>query len=1069
MRAYQSGEIQWIDGGNDVLSAAGVIGASHAALFGDLQPKSAVLVPVVIGARVVAVMMFLSPERRARDDTAIETFRTVGPGLVSAGLASGDEDPFEAAAYTSDAAPPPVELMNQIFKQFSSTGLFTDNVSYVEIDWFFRSVRMDPAYFRLFRADDIASHLAIIIGAKKLAEASGQPTIIKVSAELPSGGTIWVTTDQPENLSEIELMIEKRFNDGKNVPSVSMFRSINSALRGAGRLVVYVVRSTQFLHEGAKLDEVDLERVSTSQFINEKPDYVKKLYTDVLRRTASRLTPLMEVVGDTRNGGKQLMFCFRSERSYFRLIGAVFRQFGLPLDRRFSERFSNGLRVYSMFVPADPDMDRKIEQVIHAMSLLHIVPDSPLLPHVFAKTLSATEYAYATSVATFVYYFITKQNAEFFSLMDMVKNSNLGTSALASLSALRAAPIAESRINECLEEHLPLVRALYNDFRTVSNHADAVPAWNEARAAEIRKAVRNQVDERILMAFNMFNASVLKTNFFSTHKAALSYRMAASFLKDADVVEMPYAVFLVLGATFQGFHVRFRDISRGGIRLIPFTNLSAYTRNRESQFRETFNLAYTQNKKNKDIPEFGSKGTILIDPDAPQSPNTNTMAFQQYISGLLDLITPPRAGESPRVLTDHVGKPEILFLGPDENTADLMEWAALYAKQRGYKFWKAFTTGKPPSIGGIPHDTYGMTTRSVHRFVTETLKKLGLNEASVSKIQTGGPDGDLGSNEILISKDRTLAIVDGSGVLYDPAGLNRDELTRLAKARKMVVNFDKARLGPKGFFVGVTERDVALPGGEVVASGLAFRNDFHLHPLATADLFVPCGGRPESVNIQNIGQFMNKDGSPRFKVIVEGANLFITPEARSVLERAGVVLFKDASANKGGVTSSSLEVLAALALTDAEAAQHMSVPKGGPAPEFYSSYVKDVIAIIENNAALEFSCLWEESQRMPGTPRHVLTDRVSDKINSVCDFIMASSLYDDPAVRDAVMARAIPPTLVKLLPLHTILERIPEAYARALFASFIASRYVYRTGLQVPETEFVTFLVKEYGLQLTRK
>jgi glutamate dehydrogenase len=33
---------------------------------------------------------------------------------------------------------------------------------------------------------------------------------------------------------------------------------------------------------------------------------------------------------------------------------------------------------------------------------------------------------------------------------------------------------------------------------------------------------------------------------------------------------------------------------------------------------------------------------------------------------------------------------------------------------------------------------------------------------------------------------------------------------------------------------------------------------------------------------------------------------------------AGVVLFKDASANKGGVTSSSLEVLVGLGLSDTE-------------------------------------------------------------------------------------------------------------------------------------------------------
>ena len=52
----------------------------------------------------------------------------------------------------------------------------------------------------------------------------------------------------------------------------------------------------------------------------------------------------------------------------------------------------------------------------------------------------------------------------------------------------------------------------------------------------------------------------------------------------------------------------------------------------------------------------------------------------------------------------------------------------------------------------------------------------------------------------------------------------------------------------------------------------------------------------------------------RFKYIVEGANLFISENARGLLEDAGIILFKDASANKGGVTSSSFEVMACLGL-----------------------------------------------------------------------------------------------------------------------------------------------------------
>ena len=45
---------------------------------------------------------------------------------------------------------------------------------------------------------------------------------------------------------------------------------------------------------------------------------------------------------------------------------------------------------------------------------------------------------------------------------------------------------------------------------------------------------------------------------------------------------------------------------------------------------------------------------------------------------------------------------------------------------------------------------------------------------------------------------RRKAIVDGSGVLYDPAGLNRMELRRLAKQRLPVKHFDRSLLKQLG-------------------------------------------------------------------------------------------------------------------------------------------------------------------------------------------------------------------------------------------------------------------------------
>ncbi len=209
---------------------------------------------------------------------------------------------------------------------------------------------------------------------------------------------------------------------------------------------------------------------------------------------------------------------------------------------------------------------------------------------------------------------------------------------------------------------------------------------------------------------------------------------------------------------------------------------------------------------------------------------------------------------------DKLNRTEILFFGPDEGTADYMDWASQHARRRGASFWKAFTTGKSQSLGGIPHDLFGMTTRSIHQYVTGIYSKLGLQESTVSKFQTGGPDGDLGSNEIKISHDRTIAIVDGSGVLYDPVGLDRAELLQLAQKRQMICNFSLNKLSPGGFRILIDERDVTLPDGEVVEDGLKFRNEFHLHPLSTADLFVPCGGRPEAVDINNVNSLFHYEG-----------------------------------------------------------------------------------------------------------------------------------------------------------------------------------------------------------------
>lgn len=450
---------------------------------------------------------------------------------------------------------------------------------------------------------------------------------------------------------------------------------------------------------------------------------------------------------------------------------------------------------------------------------------------------------------------------------------------------------------------------------------------------------------------------------------------------------------------------------------------------------------------------------ILLDAD---SQSKGEAAFHKYIDSLIDLLI---EGKSPNIkdrIIDLYGEPETLYCGPDENTAGLVDWATQHAKARGAPWWKSFFTGKSKSLGGIPHDAYGMTSLSVREYVTGTYEKLQLDETQVTKIQTGGPDGDLGSNEILLGQEKYVSIIDGSGVICDPNGLDRNELVRLAKARKMISDFDLSKLSNVGYRVLVDEIDKKLPDGEIIARGVDFRNTAHTrnfkagHEGRSADVMVPCGGRPEAINISNVSQLIDDNGKSRIAYIIEGANLFVTQDARLTLEKAGCVVFKDASTNKGGVTSSSLEVLASLSFDDEGFVQNMCV-RDGKEPDFYTAYVKEIQEIIKHNAQMEFEAIWRESEAS-GTPRSLLSDTLSKAIVNLQDELQYSSLYAKVELRNRILSQAFPKLLIEKIGFEVLINRIEEAYLRALFGSYLASRFIYKYGVAASQFRMYEFI-----------
>jgi glutamate dehydrogenase len=926
-------------------------------------------------------------------------------------------------------------------------GSFTQEAVRQELEWFCAGLVMSDYYFKTTPLETIANHIEALKAAEIITKIT-QEKVIKIDLGTErENGAVYLVDDNHHRAWEIERRIEERYPGFR----VQSYRTIRKAM-GLEHLRLYLVSKPDYPKDAPGADEIVITKIADKTFLAAAPTPVLDSYQTLVRKCQGWETPLIDVCHEPKTNELRVMIVVKRDASqrFFSNISDVLHSHGFFSFRKYIEPLANGRTVFSIYI-ADIADEAVIQNLVEDISLVYVIPDSPLSALFRQGKLGTQEMVFGVSVWSFAHQFLSTYNEEYLKLAEELEDSPELLGILRNLKVkLAKETYTENRVWEALTENHSYIQRLYALFDKKFNPRGGDRSIDK-EMAELRKDVhRNltiEADRAVLQAALLFLEVIQRTNFYKKEKTSLSFMYRPDFLNPVDYPETPFGVFQVIGAEFRGFHVRFRDIARGGIRIVRSTHIQNYLTNSDLIFDENYNLAFTQQKKNKDLAEGGSKGTILLNwgfMDKSES------AFKKYIDGLLDLML-PEAG-----LVDFYKKPVILFLGPDEGTADLMEWAAFRAKAYGYPYWKSFSTGKPVTMGGIPHDLYGMTTSSVHQYVLGSLAKLGLKEEAITKVMTGGPDGDLGSNEILISKDRILSIIDGSGVVYDPQGLNRPALETLAKTRKMIENFPRNLLSAKGFLVTIKDNDVSLPDGEKVESGLEFRNTFHLNPKFKADLFVPCGGRPSSITINNWRQYLNDNGEPRFKVIVEGANLFLTQQARLRLEEKGVIIYKDASANKGGVTSSSLEVLSGLALTDEEYDRLMCV-KGGVISPFRKKYIEEIITIINKNARDEFEVIWQENARKK-IPRAVLTDLVSEKINKIKDAINASDLSDNEPLFAKALECCVPKALIDQVGFDNIMKRVPKVYLKALFAASLAGRYVYEFGLDANEINFYGFL-----------
>jgi len=199
------------------------------------------------------------------------------------------------------------------------------------------------------------------------------------------------------------------------------------------------------------------------------------------------------------------------------------------------------------------------------------------------------------------------------------------------------------------------------------------------------------------------------------------------------------------------------------------------------------------------------------------------------------------------------------------------------------------------------------------------------------------------------------------------------------------------------------------------------------------------GGRPNTINADNWQNFLDANGKPSSPLIVEGANIFITNEARAKLwSEAGVKIVKDSSANKCGVITSSCEVMASMLLSKDE---FMSIKK---------DLVEDVVVRLKDVARLEADLLFREFKYYQGS-LPAFSERISEAINKTSDAIseaLETVQKDDPLFQELFPSifEILPKKLVEVAG-DRVKSKFPLQYQKNAIASSLASKIVYNEGI----------------------
>ncbi|HEX7580384.1 MAG TPA: Glu/Leu/Phe/Val dehydrogenase [Thermoanaerobaculia bacterium] len=310
---------------------------------------------------------------------------------------------------------------------------------------------------------------------------------------------------------------------------------------------------------------------------------------------------------------------------------------------------------------------------------------------------------------------------------------------------------------------------------------------------------------------------------------------------------------------FRGFRIQHNDARgpcKGGIRFHPQETVDTV---------KALSMWMTWKCSVVDIPLGGAKGGIICDPHNLSAREQEAIC-RGWVRQIAKNVGPINDVPAPDVMTN-----------PQHMLWMLDEFETIHGGR-----YPGFITGKPVGMGG----SLGRTEATGHGVIytlREALKQLGIDIRGTTAAVQGF--GNVAQYAVRLYQQLGGKVVCVSS--WDQA-----DQTSYTFRKESGVDVD-ALLLITDRFGGIDKSKAASLGYEVLPGGAWIEQD--------VDILIPA-----ALENQVTGDNVDKI-KPRVKVIAEGANGPVTPEADKVIQQKGIFVIPDFLANAGGVTCSYFE------------------------------------------------------------------------------------------------------------------------------------------------------------------